>query len=406
MKRIILIVVFFCFFLLAINFCGVKNEKNIIKFSSWGSQSEVEILKGVISDFEQDNPDVKVDFIHIPQNYYQKIHLLFASNLAPDVIFINNQYLPMYIDAGLLENLTPYLNKKDFIKESLEILSDDDGNIYAVPRDISNLVIYYNKDIFKEKGVIVPKKIKNIYELKDLALKLTDKAHWGINFEKDPLYWLYYLASNSSGALSDDKKNIIITSDKSVKAFNLYKDFVYKYKIAPSSSKIGSKTTAQMFINSQLAMYLGGRWMVPKFRQTLKFDWDIIQFPACDGAKLYSDASGWAVSKNSKNKTNAIKFISYLSSKKAINEFTNSGLIIPARVDSFNEFILNKDELKPKNMSVYSDMLKISKPTPVNQNYSSVNDILREKSQNFLESDLSFNDVFDKKTLKELESLL
>ena len=65
-----------------------KKTKEEITFSSWGSVTEVRIINKIISDFEHENPDIKVHFLHIPQNYFQKIHLLFASSQAPDVIFI------------------------------------------------------------------------------------------------------------------------------------------------------------------------------------------------------------------------------------------------------------------------------------------------------------------------------
>ncbi len=84
--------------------CGCSNKKNseiTLQFASWGSKSETDILKPLLKEFENNNPDIKIDFMHIPQNYFQKIHLLFASNTAPDVIFINNLYLPVYANAGL-----------------------------------------------------------------------------------------------------------------------------------------------------------------------------------------------------------------------------------------------------------------------------------------------------------------
>ena len=68
------------------------DTRDVIQFASWGSKSEVEIIKPILKDFEKENPSIKIDFMHIPQNYFQKIHLLFASNTAPDVIFINNHY--------------------------------------------------------------------------------------------------------------------------------------------------------------------------------------------------------------------------------------------------------------------------------------------------------------------------
>ena len=76
--------------------CSVNKDVQEITFSSWGSISEVQILKKLISDFESENPGTKINFQHIPQNYFQKLHLLFASNTAPDVIFNNNLYLPLY----------------------------------------------------------------------------------------------------------------------------------------------------------------------------------------------------------------------------------------------------------------------------------------------------------------------
>ncbi|MDR1327138.1 MAG: hypothetical protein LBJ74_01885, partial [Heliobacteriaceae bacterium] len=57
--------------------CGrISDERTVIRFASWGSKSEVAIIKPILSEFEARNPDIKVDFMHIPQNYFQKIHLL------------------------------------------------------------------------------------------------------------------------------------------------------------------------------------------------------------------------------------------------------------------------------------------------------------------------------------------
>ena len=90
---VLIVIIAFCAILLSA--CAKKDNRSVVQFASWGSQSEVEILKPILAEFEKKNPDLKVDFVHIPQNYFQKIHLLFASNLAPDVPFINNLYLPL-----------------------------------------------------------------------------------------------------------------------------------------------------------------------------------------------------------------------------------------------------------------------------------------------------------------------
>ena len=99
--------------LLPILLCAcTKNKQEEITFSSWGSVTEVGILNEIIKEYEKENPEVRINFIHIPQNYFQKIHLLFASNQAPDVIFINNLYLPLYYSK--LEALNDIVNIQDF----------------------------------------------------------------------------------------------------------------------------------------------------------------------------------------------------------------------------------------------------------------------------------------------------
>lgn len=378
-----------------------SSDKTVIKFSSWGSKSEINVIKQLISNFEKDNPLIKVEFIHVPQNYFRKLHLLFASGLEPDVMFINNQNILMYVNAGLLEELNPYFSNisEGFYKEALECFQQN-GKLYAIPRDISNLVIYYNKDIFHKQKVKMPQKINDIFELKKLAKDVTSKSNFGINFEDESLYWLYYLSSNGGGIISDDKKKLIINKQQSIEALNLYSDMINKDKSMPTKADIGSMTTAQMFINGKLAMYLSGRWMIPKFRELINFDWDIIEFPAKN--KVYIDSSGYAISKNSKHKKEALLFVKYLSSEKSLNEISKSGLIIPAN----KNIQLNDNDKPPKNSIAFKTMLNMSKPTPVIENYASLIDIIKEKSESIFNGQSKADEIFNENSVKQLENIL
>ena len=42
--------------------CSQKDNHTTIEFASWGSKSEIDILKPILNDFEKANPDIKVDF--------------------------------------------------------------------------------------------------------------------------------------------------------------------------------------------------------------------------------------------------------------------------------------------------------------------------------------------------------
>ena len=268
-----------------------------ITFTSWGSATEVSILNRIIQNFEEKNPEIKVKFEHIPQNYFQKLHLLFASNQAPDVIFINNLYLPLY--ASYLEELDNLIDKNDYYPESLKSMSYE-GSLLAAPRDISNLVFYRNRE-------------------------LTDSTPSDINE--------------------------LINATSKIKPF--YKSL--EGKSAPAPSDIGSSTMAQMFLDGKIAFYLSGRWMYPKIKEKADFNWDVIPFPGI----VPLDSSGWAVSKNSKHKMAAEKFVQYLSSKQNIEYFNSTGLIVPARTDVSKE-IDNK---------VFLEAIERSKVLEIDKNY-------------------------------------
>lgn len=363
--------------------CTQKDNRTIIKFASWGSKSEIDILKPILLDFEKENPNIKVDFMHIPQNYFQKIHLLFASNTAPDVIFINNLYLPIYANAGLLKEIpqnSELVSETDYYNNALKTLSCN-GKLYAVPRDVSNLVIYYNKDIFDSHSVSYPKNDWTFDDFLTKAKALTDQNTFGISFEEDALFYLPYLMSEGGGILSDDLQNEIINSKESQKGLDFYADLRKKHHVSPLKSESASATMAQMFLQSKLAMHLSGRWLTPKYREEAKFNWDIAPFPKGDkGSVVPMDASGWAISKSTKHPKEAELLVKYLSSYNSIQKITQSGLIVPARKDVANsiDFL---DNQPPKNARVFLDIIETSKPTPVSINYREIVDKLSEKME-------------------------
>ncbi len=328
--------------------CGcTKKTQEEITFSSWGSVSEVKILNKIISDFETENPDIKIKFMHIPQNYFQKIHLLFASNTAPDVIFMNNLNLPIY--ANYLEDLSDEINPDDFYPQSIEGLSSE-GKMLAIPRDISNLVFYINLDLIKK-----PSENWTLEEFLQIAQNTTKNGIFGVSFEED-IYWaLPYLQAFDESILEDNPQ----------KGLNFYKDLRDKYKVAPSKSQVGSSTLAQMFLDKKIAMYLSGRWMYPKISEKADFNWAVVTFPGDKGVPC--DSSGWAISKNSKHKDSAKKFVQYLSSEKSSEYFTQTGLIVPARIKTSN-LIEEK---------AFLNAIKTSVKTPINKDYKKITDKYR-----------------------------
>lgn len=348
----------FCFILLSLFLLtgckSFKSEKDILTFSSWGSITEVEVLKTIISEFEQDNPNVKIQFMHFPQNYFQKLHLLFASSTAPDVVFINNLNLPIY--EKYLEDLTGYIDKKEFYPVAISSLMYD-NKLLAAPRDISNLVFYVNLN-----KTNLPNPKWNLDDLLEKSKSLAGKNNFVMSYEDD-IYWaIPYLSYFAEVNFTDG------ISKEELKGINFYKSLRDEYKYAPTKSQVGSLTLAQMFLEQKIAFYLSGRWMYPKIKEKADFDWAVINFPYGKGMQL-CDSSGWAVTKNSKNKESAIRFVQYLSGEKSAKYFAKTGLVVPARIDVSE--ILDTQEYNEK---IFLDVIKHSKPTIVNKDYKKIID--------------------------------
>lgn len=311
-----------------------ENLAEEITFSSWGSITETKILNKIISDFESENPNIKINFIHIPQNYFQKLHLLFASSNAPDVVFINNLYLPLYVKH--LEEIE--INQSEYYPQSVEALSFD-GKVYAVPRDISNFVFYYNKNF------VNPPENRNFEEfIKSIK---NSNVKFGVSYERD-IYWAmpYILTLGEERGLE------------------FYKDLEGKY--APTPAEIGSSTLAQMFLEGKIGYYLSGRWMYPKISESADFSWGIVNFPGT----VPADASGWAISKSSGHKAAAMKFINYLSSEKSSKYFAQTGLIMPARIDS-SKYV--------KDSEVFLKAIENSKVMPIDKDYKKNRDKINKE---------------------------
>lgn len=364
MKRlvlVILLIVSICIF----NAGCSRRDDNVITFATWGSKMEISIIKPIIEEYNKTH-ETEVKLIHIPQNYFHKIHLLYASNLAPDVVFVNNLYLPIYQKADLLEDLTEYINKNEYFNNALSTLSISD-RVYAIPRDVSSFVVFYNKTSFKKALLKEPEQwsMKEFYET---AKKLKATNEFGFCTELEPSSWENFVATENKPIILDGI--VTIFEDKSLFALQELSDYINKEKTGVNKEQLALSPCAQLFINERAPIFISGRWSVPKLNAESKFDYGVAPFPQ-GNSKYYIplNASGWAVSKKSKHKTKAIDFVKFLASDENMKKITKSGLITPAKIN-----VAKSPEFK--NGKVFVDIIEKSTPNKVPPDYNIIIDKL------------------------------
>ena len=127
-----------------------------ITWATWGNEGELKRFEALNEAFMEANPDVKVNFIPIPNNgYSDKLLAMIASGTEPDLYYVADGNYHSLALGGKLEPLDSYIendeniNKDNFFSNLLTYLTVD-GQLYGLPTDCAPRALYYNKTMLKE----------------------------------------------------------------------------------------------------------------------------------------------------------------------------------------------------------------------------------------------------------------
>ena len=141
-------------------------DENTISLMLMGTEADsfVDDYVEIINNFNETNEygvTVNAEFYENEQ-MKTKLATLMAANNAPDVFFTYElAYLEPFVNGGKVADLTDYLEndpewKSTFSEGTLELL-EYDGRNFAIPTQISLCVMFYNKQIFADNGLEIPK---------------------------------------------------------------------------------------------------------------------------------------------------------------------------------------------------------------------------------------------------------
>ncbi len=358
--------------------CGDADDGRTIAFSTWGSLDEIETLRPLLAQFERENPDVRVKLVHIPDEYPHKVRLMAAARRMPDVLFLENQTLPGFAARDVLRDLGPFLAQdttikpSDYFPQTMTALSWK-GTLYAIPRDLSNLVIFYNRALFDAAHEPYPRAGWTYADMVAAAKRITrGDERFGIGFAPYPIYWLPYLWSDGVDLFDPGLTRCTLLDPPVLASLRRYHDLRWKHHVAPTEAQVGNARMSQLFAQGKLAMMVGGRWVVPGFRKKVTFAWDVAPFPRGKaGSVVDADASGWAIAKSCQQPEKAWRLIRFLAGKEACAAFSASGLIVPARLDVAKSAAFLGGG-PPAASQVFLDVIPASRPTLTTPSYDEI----------------------------------
>ena len=316
-----------------------------IKVAFWGAPDEVNIITGIISDWQRDHPDITVKLEHTPyRGYIDKLLTRIAGRAAPDIICTEVDLFVTFQSKNVLLDLTPYISSdpdldlKDFYPQIIDRFTVN-GRLYAVPRDTAPFAcVFYNKKLFDEAKVPYPDDDWDVNDMLAKAEKLTkrDKDGRVIQYGFYAWAWMNFVYA-FGGSLVDDVKNptsCTLNSKNSVEGLQFYSDLINKYKVHPSMTAMTNLAMGVqgMFMTGRLAMFSSGIWETPGLRKIQDFEWDVVMFPKGPEGKrgFGTGGSGYCILKESKHPREAFEVIKAFSGRAAQVKLAETGLAQPA----------------------------------------------------------------------------
>jgi len=120
--------------------------------------AEVELMNSIAEEFMAANPDIKVELPFLENEAFKaKLTTLLQSPDAPDVFHSwGGGVFYEQAKAGFLRPVEGVLSQEALDNQGtagVSAFTGPDGHIYGVARDVSEVVLWYNKDLFEQAGV-------------------------------------------------------------------------------------------------------------------------------------------------------------------------------------------------------------------------------------------------------------
>lgn len=297
-----------------------------------------------IKDFEAMHPDVKVEFERKTFDQMQQTaQMVLNSNDVPDVMEANkgNATAGLYSKLGLLTDLTQVATERGWDKIMSPSIQTTcrynekgimgEGPLYGVTTYGEFVMVYYNKDMFKEHGVEVPTSLEEFEAVADkfvadgiIPIALGGQDSWTIthNWQELVLYEADREFINNfqllTGEVDFQGPAFTFGSEKLA-------EHVQKGYYGDNATGVSDPDANGAFVQGKHPMRITGSWAFGGLLTQVKdFEWGIFLMP---GKKFTTGSGGnlWVVPQNAKNKDLAYDFIDLTMAKKSQTIMANAG---------------------------------------------------------------------------------
>ena len=332
--------------------CGKDEEqpeKIVLRVANWGSpmveNDFMRIEREITAEFERRHPGVRVQIEQIPGlgQYAPKLTMMHIAGCMPDVVHLDASSAAVFVDNGVLRDLTPIIKADPsfdlsmYFERAADIARRGD-KLYAIPLDLTPMMVYYNKKLLDAAGVAYPTDGWTWDEFLQTAKALTvpssdpksqTPAQFGFNFENHMPFWFFWTWTAGGDVLSPDGKRAsgYFDGPESTAGIQFLTDLVLKHHVAPTLAE-KKASGADLFLTGKAAMDVKGHWMLIDYGAR-QMDVGVVGLPSRDGKPItVMYEAGQSISASTKHPELAWEYIKYMTSTEVQTKRVATGLAI------------------------------------------------------------------------------
>lgn len=297
------------------------------------------IIDGLAADFEKENPGIKVKPVYSGsyQDTITKVLTAAKGGDAPQLAVILSTDMFTLIDEGVVvpyEDIAKSAEDKawmgsfypGFMKNS-----QTGGKTWGIPFQRSTVVMYWNKQLFKEAGLNPEQPPQNWAELVDYGKKLTKRdasgnvTTWGVQVPSSGFpYWLFqgFTTQNGVELMNTTGTQTYYDKPEVIGALQYWVDLSRKHGIHPPGV-VEWGTTPKDFFERKAAIIWTTTGNLTNIRNNAKFDFGVAMLPAGKQRGTPTGGGNFYIFKKASpaEREAALKFVKWATSPKRAAEW-------------------------------------------------------------------------------------
>lgn len=372
---------------------GKKSVDNEVVFWTLQMNDFAPYMNKVISEFEAQNPDIKIKWIDVPFSEGEKRTLASVlSDNPPDLINLNPDFTALLAQRGALYQIDEQYTKQ--YNQSIINSLKTNGKLYSLPWYATSAVTIYNKDLLAKSGAKMPATYKDLAQIAPQIKQKTGAYVLLPNItENDTMARIL----NKYGVTSNN-----INSQKSQEVFELFKNLYEKNLIPKESITQTHREALEKYMAEKIVFFQAGANFLTMIKENAPSTYantDVA--PQIVGELGQNDFSlmNFVIPTRAKHKNEALKFALFLTNSEnqlAMAKLTN---ILAVNEETLqNEFYTKYDEkdLMSKARIISAKQLNKIEPTfmPA-RNQKEINILVNEAVQQILLNKATTKNILD-----------